>query len=245
MPHLDEGVSGELAERQEKENETFFSQANLVMLCGPELASSVAPWCKYDGILAWTATCRHLHEQLSLDSVWRDLLLHHFQPIFALIAQVSQDGDRCETESPTDLLRRFAAGGAKSLYRRLCRITPRPFVLDNRNRLMLEIHELREWDQLQRSFLMKRQARQLADTLELVDVTVKMYEGMQNDALHLFSLMTMLSGDNVPQLEDLHDVAFGQEAEQQLKDIQQRRIQERRKWWQRQREFLLQDLNWH
>lgn len=214
---------------------TCFGQAQIV---------SVVPYCAYKDILVWASTCSQLRTMLEVDSVWRQLISDHFHPALECVLETSPEHDVTE-EAAGRLLNQLSESSSMDLYRKLSRISTKPFVLPPRSRLVLEIHELREWDQHQKAFRLQRQAKVFADALGHEETSALLCRNMSANALELLSLMTMLGDGKAPKVSELPEVKLGPSTDQEIQEILQRRIQQRRQWWQRQREFLLQDLNWH
>merc|ERR1719261_1065684 len=134
-----------------------------------------------------------------------------------------------------------------------------PFVLEPRARLRLEIHELREWDRHKKHFLEQQQAVRLAEAFsknaqksdalnQHEDWSLKKEQlrtEMVPSALELVSLQTIMRDSRPIQLPQLEEVNWGQSAEVDLRNLMDKRLQQRRTWWQRQRDYLLQGLEPH
>jgi len=157
---------------------------------------------------------------------------------------------------------------ALELYGALRCITAAPFVLEPRARLLLEIHELREFDKHQRLFLLKRQAKCMAHALGHSAAEALLQDAMVPEAMELAALQAMLSplttaapvaalapagglgigtspiSPGAQQRLAEAGVAWNAGVELQLRRLLEQRSKLRRQWWQRQREYLLQDLEW-
>lgn len=222
------------------ESRSTVSIASAVGSFGPAQALTTAPMCSYEDVEAWSRTCTQMRELLSLDAVWRRMLCDHFRPALARVAE----SDGSEESTDDMLVNGLSAGMAQPLYGKLCKATVKPFHLERRARLVLEIHELREWDQRQKEFLAQRQGRHVALALRRPDVAAAIQKSMSTNVLELISLMALMGNGTVPELALLPEMQFSATANQDIQAILAGRMQKRRQWWQKQREFLLQDLNW-
>jgi hypothetical protein len=133
----------------------------------------------------------------------------------------------------------------KEVFVSLRKALTSPFVLDSRARLLLEIHELLEWDRHLKRFLQHRCAAVLAKAINDSEVLKRVRAEMALPALELVSLQAMMGDGRAPRLPVLEEeVRWSESAESELRLLMDKRLQQRRTWWQRQREYLLQETEW-
>lgn len=213
----------------------------MIAFFGPSQAIALSVHLTDTDVLAMSSTHRAVATTLNVDHVWRQMLAVHFEQAFACLSslQAGFTGDSWAFVS------RLPKDVARKMYPVLRGTSADPFILEPRARLKLEINEVREWDKHQRSLIVFRQAKLLADALALVACAEQLPGKMGPDVLELLSLHTMVVGANrTPRLVDLSDVTWGTTADADLSRAIDRRLQQRRRWRQRQRDFLLQDLEW-
>jgi len=210
----------------------------MISFLGPAEAVTIAPFCTVEDIAAWVPTHRVIESALIADSVWRQLLASHFCAAFNHLSQ-SQD----VPSSPEKMAAQLPESNLRQVYMSLRKASSTcPFVLQPRARLQLEIHELREWDRHRKLFLLQRQAARLAEAFSNAQALDRLRVEMGPPALELVSLHTMMSEGRSMQLSQIEEVAWDVSAEASLRQLMEKRIQQRRSWWQRQRDFLMQDL---
>lgn len=212
----------------------------MIAFLGPAQAVAISPFCTLQDITAWSRVDRNAVEALGADAVWRQLLVSHFPSAFGCL------GDLKELSPPPERLAAQLPGRAlRELYASLCKVASNcPFTLDSKSRLQLEIPELREWDRHRNQFLMLQQAGGLAAAFADMEAADQLRTKMGPPALELISLQTMMGNGQVAvQLAQLEDVRWSQSAETDLRQLMEKRLKLRRSWWQKQREYLLQDLS--
>lgn len=213
----------------------------MIAFFGPSQAIALSVHLTDTDVLAMSSTHRAVATTLNMDHVWRQMLAAHFEQAFACLTSL-QAGT---SEDAWTFVSRLPKDAARKMYPVMRGTSAGPFILEPRARLKLEINEVREWDKHQRSLIVFRQAKLLADALALGDLAQKLPGKMGPDVLELVSLHTMVRGANhTPRLVDLSEVAWGPTADTDLSRAIDRRLQQRRQWRQRQRDFLLQDLEW-
>jgi len=201
---------------------------------------TVSPYCTFEDIMAWARTHSSVQNLLKTEAVWRKLLVTHFRPAFECL-HPQQD----EATTPDALAVRISdKSSARRVYAGLHKNRSHPFVLDPRARLLLEIHEVREWDTHQKLFSLQRQAVRLAGAMEDPQAVERMRREMVPSALELVSLKAMMGDGRPPKLEALTEVNWPPSAEGDLRQLMEKRLQQRRRWWQQQREHLLQGIEW-
>lgn len=165
---------------------------------------------------------------------WRHLLCVHFAPAVEILRG-------CCTDPGVVSGQHFS----KELYVQLQKLKPAPFVLEPRQRLILEIFELRQWDSHVKEFLHHRQAKHLAEKLEIDGAAARVCQRMANSALSLLSLKALMgrAGD-MPRLRDLAEVQWDAGAERRLREQVCCLVFRRRKECERMRMSLLEDLHW-
>lgn len=211
----------------------------MIASLGPAQAVAISPFCTLKDITNWAPVHRITFSALEADVVWRTLLVSHFQPVFNCLVGLQ------ESSSPPEKLAAELPGEAlKEAYLKLQKtLSECPFALMSRDRLLLEIHELREWDRHRKQFLLKQQTARLAAALGDSEAVERLRVEMAPPALELVSLQTMMGDGRAIRLSQLQEVQWSQSAEKDLRQLMDKRLQQRRTWWQRQREYLLQDMN--
>jgi len=196
---------------------------------------TTAVFCHCTDLAKWSAVNRGVHAAATHDAVWRQMLTAHFASALKHLGESSQ----------LDAVLRRCDRQAHQLYVQLHRVSPAPFVLESRQRLLLEIHELREWDQHEKELILRRQEKIIVDLCELDEDAHQLGKRTAEVAMELMSLMALIGNGAVPDKAACPEIEFAPSADRDLATILSRRIQKRRQWWQKQREFLLQDLNWN
>lgn len=209
---------------------------------GPAQALAVVPFCTDGDVAAWAATQRAVQSALTVEQVWRVMLLAHFRPPLELLGGLSDP-----PETPEVLASLLPQDSPKQVYASLRKTSAQPFVLEPRARLLLEIHEIREWDRHQRQFTVQRQAECLARALGRDEAAERLCHVMAPEVLELISLQAMMGGgktrlQEVCLREELSKVRWSPNVNWELRQLMEKRSQRRRMWWQRQRDYLLQDL---
>lgn len=213
----------------------------MIAFLGPLQALALSAHLADADVLAMSSTHRDVASTLNVDSAWKQMLVIHFERAFACLG-VLQTGT---SRAPWNFVSRLPKGTARKMYAVLRCTSADPFVLEPRTRLMLEINEVREWDRHQQSLTVFRQAKVLADAMVLADCAMQLASKMGHDVLELISLYTMVAGaSRTPRLIDFYEVDWGPAADADLGRAVDRRLQQRRQWRHRQRDFLLQDLEW-
>jgi hypothetical protein len=212
----------------------------MLAFLGPAQAVGISPFCTLEDVTAWAATDSTTLSLLVADAVWRQMLASHFHSAFARLSILQERSTTAEKLAvqlpPPQQLREVYA----TLQRRSSEC---PFVLTSRARLLLEIHELREWDRYRKQFVEQQQALRLAELLADSKAAEQLRRDAAPTALELVSLQNMMSDNQPGQLPQLEDVQWGRLAEEDLRSLVEQRLQQRKKWWQRQREYLLQGLD--
>lgn len=175
-------------------------------LLGITPAQALAPFCGCRDLLAWAAAHRASHGALANEGVWRELLTTHFaQGLRALAAAIQPADDaawKLDIEKEhimrskiRSLLVRIPRGSARQVYAQVSKVNARPFILEPRARLHLEIMEVRDWDRQQKRWLLLKQAKTLAGLVELQDDAKVRLTGMMTPALlDLLALQTVATG---------------------------------------------------
>lgn len=212
----------------------------MLAFLGPAQAVGISPFCTLEDLTAWAPTDSTTLSLLGADAVWRQLLVFHFHTAFSRLGNLQERSttpEKLATQLPArQQLRRVYVALSKTS-------SDCPFLLKPRARLLLEIHELREWDCHRKQFVEQQQALRLAEILSDSKAAEQLRTDAAPAALELVSLQHMM-GDNQPvQLPQLEEVHWGQSAEADLRRLMEQRLQQRKKWWQRQREYLLQGLD--
>jgi len=211
---------------------------------GPAQAVAIAPFCPARDVATWAAAHRALHASLSADFVWRQLLGAHFRPALECLSCISS-GSALAEEAPEAIVAQLPRASPREVYAALQKTSSEPFMLEPRARLMLEIHELREWDKHQRQLIIHRQACHVAGALGRDKAVEQLRAAMAPGTLELVSLQEMMGGGGAARLLELSGLQWGPAVDSKLRQLMEKRLQRRRTWWQRQREYLLQDLGWH
>jgi len=206
---------------------------------GEVQAVATSTFLMVEDVSAWSRTHTAMSSVLSTDAVWRQMLISHFHPAFTYL------GGLKETPPPEKLAASLCGETLKEVYAKLQKSsTSCPFVLQPRARLLLEIHELREWDRLRKAFVLQRQAARLAAAFSDVEAVEKLRLEMAPSVLELVSLQTMMNdGRTAATLPQLEEVSWSPSTESELGRLMEKRLQQRRVWLQKQREYLLQGLN--
>mmetsp|Transcript_31586 Transcript_31586/g.71798 ORF Transcript_31586/g.71798 Transcript_31586/m.71798 type:complete len:213 (-) Transcript_31586:164-802(-) len=212
----------------------------MIAFLGPAQAMSIVPFCTDGDLAAWAGTHPAVQVVVTDDAVWRQMLSVHYRPPLELLGQLAPSPER-----PEALVAQLPEDAPRQVYQILRKTSPQPFILEPRSRLLLEIHELREWDKHQRQFTVQRQAECIASSLGRTEAAEDLRRSMAPEALELVSLQVMMGGGGAPRLLELSGVEWTPSVDVQLRLLMEKRSQRRRMWWQRQREYLLQDLEWH
>ncbi|CAK8993642.1 unnamed protein product [Durusdinium trenchii] len=167
-----------------------------------------------------------------------------------------------------DLVKGLPKGIARQVYLRMANATSKPFRLRPRARLSLEIHELSDWNRLQQRLIALRQAECVAGAFASNASAGRLREAARGVALELLVLEALVAGEGkVAQPKLPQDMAWDADTEASyVQDfcaaslshynaprppqiitkgrhkILERRSSQRRMWFRKQREFLLQDL---
>lgn len=219
----------------------------MLTFLGPSQAVALAPHCSSDDIAALAGTHQQVRDVISSDLVWRRMLAAHFACVCVRVHAVAQETKSrwsSREDIPQAITLDLPQGSARKTYLQLKKTSLHPFTLDRRARLVLEIHELREWDKHQSHFFSQRQAERLAAALGLDDVVLQLRQTMVSDALELLSLQALTGEGRIPQLPDLPDIRWTASSGAELRQLMEKRALQRQLWLQRQREYLLQDLEW-
>jgi len=210
---------------------------------GPAQALAVVPFCTDGDVVAWLGTQRAVQMALTVDPVWRVMLVVHFRRPLELLGGLSKP-----PESPEAVAAAVPQDAPKQVYALLRKTSAQPFVLEPRARLLLEIHEIREWDRHQRQFTLQRQAECLARALGRVEAAEQLCHVMAPEVLELISLQVMMGSGKASRLQEvrlrkeLSGVRWSPNVNEELRQLMEKRSQRRRMWWQRQHDYLLQDL---
>lgn len=168
------------------------------------------------------------------------MLICHWRTTFDCLASVQAVPIPAEV-----VVSGLADAELKEVFLSLRKALSSPFVLEPRNRLQLEIHELLEWDRHSKRFLQHRCAAVLAEAINDSEVLERLRAEMALPALELVSLQAMMGDGRAPRLPQLQEeVRWSESAESELRLLMDKRLQQRRTWWQRQREYLLQETEW-
>lgn len=206
---------------------------------------AIAPFATWEDIIAWASTHRDLHPLLTNPAVVRRVLASNFCPVADCLGAVIKEVVPTESWPVREAIwLRVPDKCLKQAYHQLRRVDAKPFTLDHRSRLLLEIYELQDWDKFQSRFVLQRQAKRLADIIEHDQASTRLREVMATSALELVSLKNMMNdGVSATQLLEQTEVECPSPLEK-LRRLKEKRLQQRRQYWQRQREYLLQDLEW-
>jgi len=210
----------------------------MIAFLGPAQAVNISPFCTLEDITAWSQAHCVTRSVLAADAVWRQLLISHFHAAFTCLGATKESPpavERLAADLPEKALRQVYVALRNTLS--CC-----PFVLQPRARLVLEIHELREWDRHRKRFEMTQQALRLASTFADTEAMERLRIQMAPLALELVSLQAMMGDARAIQLPQIKDVRWGASAEIDLRTLVEKRLQHRKAWWQKQRDYLIQDL---
>lgn len=232
----------------------------MLAFLGPAQAVAISPFCTLEDLTSWTTADKSTFSAFDADAVWRQMLISHFHSAFTCLRCLEETPNEETTSTPEKLAAKLRGQNVKEVYISLRKASSHcPFVLEPRARLLLEIHELLEWDRHRKRFLEQQQAVRLAEAFsknaqksgalnQHEDWSVKKEQlriEMVPAALELVSLQTMMGDSRPVQLPQLEEVNWGQSAELDLRNLMDKRLQQRRTWWQRQRDYLLQGLEQH
>mmetsp|Transcript_125607 Transcript_125607/g.355317 ORF Transcript_125607/g.355317 Transcript_125607/m.355317 type:complete len:214 (-) Transcript_125607:120-761(-) len=213
----------------------------MISFLGPAQAMAIAPLCTDTDLEAWVVAHRTFHAALMADAVWRQLLCAHFRP--ALLRVGKELG--LPGELPEAVVKMLPEA-SRRIYADLRATTSKPFGLDPRARLVLEIHELRDWDVHQRQLVVQRQAHCIANVLRCAEAAKRLEESMAPDVLELACLKSLMGDPSeAPRLFDQSGMEWNPSVDLKFKALLDKKSMKRRLWWQRQREFLLEDLELH
>lgn len=216
----------------------------MIAFLGPVQALAISPFCTLEDVTAWVPADRITLSVFAADAVWRQLLISHFRSAFTCLV-----GHQESPPTPERLTAKLPGRELREVYAALQKSSLScPFILEPRARLLLEIHELREWDRHLKQFLLQRQAACLAALFKDLEALERLRIEMAPPALELVSLQNMMGnggafGIRLSQLEN--EVRWSESADTDLRRLIEKRIQQRRAWWQGQRDYLLQDLGMH
>jgi len=174
---------------------------------------------------------------LLTDAVWKHMVRSHFQQALEMVGRLSTP-----VEEPETVLAALPEGASRSLYLAMLGTSAECFVLQPRARLTLEIYELVEWDKHHRHIIVLREATALADVLGRRKLAESLREGTAPHVLELVSLQALGNG-KFPKFP-LEEVRWAESADADLVELMSKRLQQRRTWWHRQREFLIEDMTW-
>lgn len=221
-------------------------EAPMIAFLGLEQALALAPLCSDRDLAAWAGTQRAVRSALMAEPVWRLLVAQRLRPALDRLAEAAPEGKA--PESPEAVVAQLSSRPLCETYAQVRRTSLHPFILDPRSRLLLEIHELRDWDRYKSLLLIHRQAQRLAIELGRLEEAEAIRAGSRADILELISLQAMMGGGGVatpPRMFDNSGLEWSEQVDADLRLLLEKRLQGRRLWWQRQREYLLQDLEWH
>ncbi|CAE8682554.1 unnamed protein product [Polarella glacialis] len=108
--------------------------------------------------------------------------------------------------------------------------------------LLLEIHELRDWDLHQKGLLLQRQAECLAKALHHHGALKRLRASMAPQTLELLALQALVAGNKKSPKLDVPGLDWSLETEHELLRVLERRSARRRSFLHQQRQFLMQDL---
>jgi len=215
----------------------------------------LAPFLAYDDLRRCSSSSPAARDAMSQDSLWKDLLCIHFKAALKHLEQFLQPLETCDSpdrEADQEHTRMFGlllplpAGAARQVYVHLTKTSSQPFVLRPRARLVLEIHELKDWNLYQKRLLLHRQAEGFAAALSDQQAVFRIRDAMLPDTLELVALQALVSGTrktgNIK--IDVPWMAWSDDKEQTVTRILGRRTDQRRTWLRKQRDYLLQDLSW-
>eukprot|EP00429_Kryptoperidinium_foliaceum_P095634 CAMPEP_0176248658 /NCGR_PEP_ID=MMETSP0121_2-20121125/33578_1 /TAXON_ID=160619 /ORGANISM="Kryptoperidinium foliaceum, Strain CCMP 1326" /LENGTH=212 /DNA_ID=CAMNT_0017588339 /DNA_START=106 /DNA_END=744 /DNA_ORIENTATION=- len=212
----------------------------MMTLWGQAQAFATAPWCEARDLAALSSAHRTINTVLSADPIWWHLLVEHFAPVFQLLRSTEEGLDASRMSLPTSFV-----GSPREVYLALAATSSEPFVLGGRARLLLEIHELREWDRHHRLLVLRRQAALLARALGREDAAERLAEEAKPSALELLALQAMMAGGGARQLAEQAGMEWGEPLELECRKLTEKRLTRRRAFWHKQREYLLQELEWN
>lgn len=248
-----------------------FAGAGLVLGCCPAIALAPFCTCKDLGALAVSNSCSA--QTLVGDQAWRELLVQQFFPIFQVLlrAQSGVEDDASDIETQQAEVRRLVVRlSRKNVRHAVALITTtnaKPFELQPRARLSLEIHELKAWTRQERSWKLLRQATCLDSVLFPTEegVSSRLFALMTPVAMDLLALKALVVGPppsgppgppspgaplgtQAASPQWLVDTAraagieWNPTTDAEFHSAVQALLHLRRNWWQKQRNFLLQDL---
>ncbi|CAE7805624.1 unnamed protein product [Symbiodinium sp. CCMP2456] len=234
-------------------------QAGMTFLLGTAPSLALAPFLDAAEGSVLSMACKSCRAPFDKECLWADLIVKHFEPALqhychaASDLEVSQAVGPCQQHDVTSrpgvvgLLEQLREGGARQAYLTLASTNCEPFVLQPRARLILEIHELHDWNRHQRRLLHLRQAESISASLCDHAAGQRLREAIVSESLELIALQAVVAGGGKlarPSTKLQQGVEWNPDMEQSLVKILERRAQQRRNWFRKQREFLLQDLRW-
>lgn len=228
----------------------------------PSTSLAILPFLAHADSCAFCSTSKGCSTALSEDRVWEEMLVHQFGSVIqfyadllASLASLPSNSayqpiaietmcHSLEREKLFKFLRKLPSGGARQAYVKVALTTCDPFVLQPRARLVLEIHELSDWNRYQKRLLLLRQTERVAVAFANHAVVNRLQEAIVSTSLELLALEAVASGEgNLFRPASLQEgIAWNAEMELSLVKILEKRGEQRRNWFRKQREFLLQDL---
>lgn len=215
----------------------------------------LAPFLAYEDIRRCAFSSSTARHAMSQDSLWKDLLVFHFKAALKQFEQFLEPLEACvspgrhayqEHGRLLGILVPLPAGVARQVYANLLATTSQPFVLQPRARLVLEIHELKDWNQYQRRLQLHRQAEGFAAALHDQQAVHRIWKAMLPDTLELIALQALVTGgQKTGNIKiDVPWMTWSDDKMQTVMRILGRRGDQRRTWLRKQRDYLLQDLSW-
>ncbi|OLP82743.1 actin [Symbiodinium microadriaticum] len=234
-------------------------QAGMTFLLGTAPSLALAPFLDAAEGSVLSMACKSCRAAFDKECLWADLIVKHFEPALQHYCHAASDLDVSQAVGPCQqhdvtsrpgvvgLLEQLREGGARQAYLTLASTNCEPFVLQPRARLILEIHELHDWNRHQRRLLHLRQAESISASLCDHAAGQRLREAIVSESLELIALQAVVAGGGKlarPSTKLQQGVDWNPDMEQSLVKILERRAQQRRNWFRKQREFLLQDLRW-
>ncbi|CAJ1392002.1 unnamed protein product [Effrenium voratum] len=210
-------------------------------------ALSVVPLLAPGDCCALAAASKPCKSIFDEDRIWAELLVDHFSAGLLLYRDAALASSTPQVQASgrdgREELLALCEGGARQAYKQLVAVDCEPFVLQPRARLILEIHELRDWNRHSRTLLSMRQAERISTVLANHDAATRLRDAMLPETLELIALQAVAAGGDLslPAKKLQEGMAWGEGVEESLLQILERRAKQRRNWFRKQREFLMQE----
>ncbi|CAJ1350595.1 unnamed protein product [Effrenium voratum] len=161
-------------------------------------ALSVVPLLAPGDCCALAAASKPCKSIFDEDRIWAELLVDHFSAGLLLYRDAALASSTPQVQASgrdgREELLALCEGGARQAYKQLVAVDCEPFVLQPRARLILEIHELRDWNRHSRTLLSMRQAERISTVLANHDAATRLRDAMLPETLELIALQAVAAG---------------------------------------------------